>query len=255
MSEFVKRTMMGYKDVPGGYSDPECTHVILTRKEYDQIYRKSRQAEMDAEIAKSNANKAIAEVKKNAAYTAQKARQEAQEQVAAIQRELEHERAESAHQRALNANLLRIAKERANADRKLKPKKEHSGYGVMVSGEKEYRYKDGYRKLQNVLLWEVVIQSPYTIDMSEAIARKQITMDLLKKNEAEETLIGRLGINGYYPGKYEDMVDDQQWCSEPEKYNIALEFHFQMNGRHGYWEVKFLHTKALQRIPNDLRLQ
>lgn len=116
-------------------------------------------------------------------------------------------------------------------------------------------YKDGYRKLQNVLLWEAVIQSPYTIDMPEAIVRKQITRDLLRKNEAGETLIGRLGINGYYPGNYESMVDDHQWCSEPEKYNIALEFYFQMNGRYGYWEVKFFHTRALKRIPNDLRLR
>ena len=106
-----------------------------------------------------------------------------------------------------------------------------------------------------MLLWEAVIQSPYTIDMPEAIVRKQITRDLLRKNEAGETLIGRLGINGYYPGNYESMVDDHQWCSEPEKYNIALEFYFQMNGRYGYWEVKFFHTRALKRIPNDLRLR
>lgn len=248
-------TLGGYKEVQGGHSDPACTHVILTLKEYDQILREKRQAEMDAGIARSNADKAVAEAKRNAAYTAQQASQEAQEQVAAIQRELEQERAESVHQRALNANLLRVSKERANADRKLKPKKEHTGYVVVVSGEKEHRYKDKYRKLQTVLLWEAVIQSPYTVDIPEAIVRKQITEDLLRKNEVGETLIGRLGIDGYYPGNYEGMVDDHQWCSEPEKYNIALEFHFQMNGRYGYWEVKFFHTKALKRIPNDLRLR
>ena len=33
MSEFVKRTMMGYKEVPGGYTDQECSHIILTKKE------------------------------------------------------------------------------------------------------------------------------------------------------------------------------------------------------------------------------
>ena len=48
--------------------------------------------------------------------------------VADMEAALAAERDESAHQRALNANLLRIAKERANADRKLKPKKEHTGY-------------------------------------------------------------------------------------------------------------------------------
>lgn len=229
--------------------------ALMFREDYFKILQEKQRAEMDAGIAKSNADKAVTEAEKNAANTVQQARQEAKKEVAAIQGQLEQERAESAHQRALNANLLRIAKERANADRKLKPKKEHTGYVVVASGEKEYRYKDGYRKLQNVLLWEAVIQSPYTIDMPEAIVRKQITRDLLRKNEAGETLIGRLGINGYYPGNYESMVDDHQWCSEPEKYNIALEFYFQMNGRYGYWEVKFFHTRALKRIPNDLRLR
>ena len=110
MSEFVKRTMMGYKEVPGGHSDPECTHVILTLKEYDQILQEKRKAEMDATIAKSNADKAVAKAESDAAYTAQQTRQEAQEKVAAIQAELEQERAENAHQRALNANLLRVSR-------------------------------------------------------------------------------------------------------------------------------------------------
>ena len=29
MSEFVRKSALGYKPVPGGYSDPELTHVIL----------------------------------------------------------------------------------------------------------------------------------------------------------------------------------------------------------------------------------
>ncbi len=41
MSEFVKKTVVGYKPVPGGYSDPECTHVILTKGEYDKMLRET----------------------------------------------------------------------------------------------------------------------------------------------------------------------------------------------------------------------
>ena len=255
MSEFVKRTMIGYKEVPGALSDPECTHVILTKWENEKLLQEKQQAEIDAKIAKSDAERAIAEAQRNAAYTAQQARQEAREKVEDIQAELEQEREESAHQRELNAHLLRVAKERANADRKLRPKKEHTGYGVVISGEKELRYKDGYRRWQSVSLWETVIQSPYAIDMPEAIARIQITRNLLKKDESGKTLLGRLGINSYYPGSYADMVDGHQEDLDPKKNNIALDFHFQMNGRYGYWEVKFLHTKALQLIPSDLRLR
>ena len=45
MSEFVKKTMIGYKELDGGHSDPECTHVILTLKEYDGLLREISQAE------------------------------------------------------------------------------------------------------------------------------------------------------------------------------------------------------------------
>ena len=92
MSEFVKKTMVGYKTVPGGHSDSDCTHVILTLEEYDYILSEKRQAERDTWIAKSNADKAVVEAKRNAAYMVQQARQEAQEKVAAIQGELEEER-------------------------------------------------------------------------------------------------------------------------------------------------------------------
>lgn len=54
---------------------------------------------------------------------AQKAAEEARQMVADMESALTAEKAESAHQRALKANLLRISRERANADRKLKPKK------------------------------------------------------------------------------------------------------------------------------------
>ena len=45
MGEFVKKTMMGYREVPGGHSDPECTHVILTDAEYRKLLRQISDAE------------------------------------------------------------------------------------------------------------------------------------------------------------------------------------------------------------------
>ena len=45
MSEFVKKTMIGYKELDSGRSNPECTHVILTVKEYDNLLQKIADAE------------------------------------------------------------------------------------------------------------------------------------------------------------------------------------------------------------------
>ena len=254
MSEFVKRTMMGYKEVPGGHSDPECTHVILTLKEYDQILQEKRKAEMDATIAKSNADKAVAKAESDAAYMAQQTRQEAQEKVAAIQAELEQERAENAHQRALNAYLLRVSRERANADRNLKPKKERCGYVVVNSEEKEIGFKTGDKRLHKVMLWETTIQSPYSVQMTEEVVRKQITDDLFPSGEV--WIVGRIGITGKFNGSYEKFLEWKRKNPEDSFYDgnvvITRQQRLKRRFRLEYWEVAIVHTKPLGDVPEDL---
>ena len=170
-----------------------------------------------------------------------------------MEADLAAERAESAHQRALNANLRRVAKERANADRDLRPKKEHTGYLVVFSEETERQYKDDNRHMKRVMLWKTVIQSPYLIDFPVELIRKQILEELSQKNEDGHRLIDRLGINGIYNKGYGSMIEDRRWCAEPDKYNIMLKPKFRANFKAGYWEIICLHTKPLDVVPKDMR--
>ena len=40
VAKYVKEgTFGGYKEVPGGLSDPECYHVIMSLKEYNELHR------------------------------------------------------------------------------------------------------------------------------------------------------------------------------------------------------------------------
>ena len=254
MARFVKDGAFGYKAVPGGHSDPECTHVILTLKEYDKLLQEKARAEQEARSTKYSAEREIEEAKRAARYTAQKAAEEARQTVAGIESALAAEKADNVHQRALNANLLRIAKERANADRKLKPKKEHTGYVVVFSEEIDHQYKDGNRHVKRVLLWKTVIQSPYVVDFPEAQVRKQILEELLQEDEDGHRLIGRLGISGIYNKGYGSMIEDSRWCAEPDKYNLMIKPKFKANFRDGYWEVICLHTKPLDVVPKDMRV-
>ena len=199
MGEFVKKTMMGYKEVPGGHSDPECTHVILTEAEYAKLLRQLSDAEQKARITKSEADKEIREANREADRKAQEAALKANQAIEEWRAALEAERAESAHQRHLNANLLRIAKERANADRGLKPKKERPGYVVVHSEEKEYSFRDGRKRLYKVKLWETIIQSPYSVEFAESVVRKQIEDEMFP--EGKEWLIAKIGITGKYNGR------------------------------------------------------
>ncbi|MDD3879055.1 MAG: hypothetical protein PHP26_03575 [Syntrophomonas sp.] len=253
MSEFVKKTVIGYKEVPGGNSDPECTHVILTKKEYEKLVRDEADAERRAIVAKSDADKEIGRAKSEARYEAENAAEKARKKVEDIAAELEKEKAESAYQRRLNANLLRISKERANAERKLKPKKEHTGYVVTASEEKEYSYRDGNRRWSKVKLWETVLQSPYGVDYTEEQARKLTQEDLFPSED--EWLIAKIGITARYGGAYDDMRDDRNLSDEFRKSNILLDRQKRLraNFRAGYWEMVFMHTKPLGIVPADMR--
>lgn len=252
MSEFVKKTVMGYKVAPGGQTDPECTHVILSLREYNRLVQEKAKAEQETMAIKQKAERVIEEERRKARSAAQKAAEEARQTVEGYKGALADEMAESAHQRALNANLLRIARERANADRKLKPKKQHSGYLVVLSGEREHQYKVG-KSTQKTLLWETVIQSPYVVDFPEEQVRKQIMEEFTQKNEDGNRLIDRLGIHGIYTAEYSSMIADREWCAEPERFNIMLNPKFRANFKVGYWEVVCLHTKPLGIVPKEMR--
>ena len=40
MTQFVRKTLLGgFAEVPGGQNDPECSHVLMDREEYDRMLR------------------------------------------------------------------------------------------------------------------------------------------------------------------------------------------------------------------------
>ena len=149
MGEFVKKTLVGYKEAPGGRADPECTHVILTLREYEGQLQRIAAAEQEARTTKHEAAKALQSVKSDAQYKIQAVEAAAAKTVADLEEELEEERRESAYQCGLNENLLRIARERANADRKLKPKKEFLERNILLARQQRLRtnFRSGYWEL------------------------------------------------------------------------------------------------------------
>ena len=148
MAEFVKKPAIGgYKPVAGGSSNSECTHVILTLDEYDGLKREISSAQQAARNAEYNADKKINQIQSEAQSRITHTEKEMAKNTAEWERKLAAEQQESALQRELNANLLRITKERANAERGLKPKKEHNGYVVLTSVEKESRYTGNNRQV------------------------------------------------------------------------------------------------------------
>lgn len=242
--------MVGYKAVVGGSSDPECTHVILTLDEYDELHQRVRVAINDGKRAKEEAARAAATSAANAEKAVQKIQDEAAQEIAQLKKKVETERAGKEYQIGLNQDFKRIARERANADRGIKPKKERSGYVVLSSRQKKYRYKENRNDWEEVYLWESVIQTPYVVSFTAEQAMME-TRELFARDEQGYWLIGRLGIDGEYGGKYEDMLDDSR-CAAWKDYNIIVDKSFNANAKAGYWEIIITHTKPLDNIGTEL---
>ena len=86
----------------------------------------------------------------------------------------------------------------------MKPKKEHTGYVVCSSSERDYTFRLN-RKNHKIVLWETVLQSPYPIDFTEEQARKQITEELFEQDENGKFFISRIGVTASYAAGCQTM--------------------------------------------------
>lgn len=128
-----------------------------------------------------------------------------------------------------------------------------TGYVVVSSTEKEYRYKINRRDFETATLWETVLQSPYSIDFTEEQARRQMR-ELIGNDGKDIWLVSRLGISASYDGEYEEMLEKATWSDQQKaERNIMLKRKLRANYRTGYWEIIFFHTKPLDVVPVDMR--
>ena len=226
--------------------------AIIEVSEYAGLQQEISNAKQAARNAEYNADKKIHQIQSEAQSRITDAEKKIAKNTAEWEKKLAAEQQESALQRELNANLLRITKERANAERGLKPKKEHNGYVVLTSVEKESRYKDSYGHPRTITLWETAMETPYTVDF-EAEQVRSLLQELFQEDEDERCPIQKIGITENYPGGYTAMVNDKKWSEVYERYNVMLERWLRANYRSGYWELVFLHTKPLAVVPPDMR--
>ena len=160
-----------------------------------------------------------------------------------------------AYQRHLNENLLRISRERANVDRGLKPKKEHTGYVVMNMQEKKLQRKNS-RGYYTITLWETVLQSPYSVDFTEEQARHQICEDLMQRKNGEEWELSKIGIReeptpGDYPrSEYDEIMENGNILVS---YQLRANYQARRGEKTGFWDIILVHQKPIPQVPKDMR--
>lgn len=225
----------------------------MTYDEYDKMVMGRARAESKAIEAQKKAAASIERAKRDAQGQIESYREECNETIDGIKNELEEAQKKADRFERLNENLRRIVTERANVDRNLRPKKQHTGYVVVSSTEKAYRYKVDRQNWKTVMLWETVLETPYSIDFTEEQAR-ELTKELTGNGGRSAWLVAQVGINASYAGEYEDMLAEKEWSAQQKKeMNIMLKRRLRANYKTGYWEVIFSHTKPLGVVPADMR--
>lgn len=123
------------------------------------------------------------------------------------------------------------------------------------SEEKETGFRAGSKRLHKVMLWETTIQTPYSVQMAEAVVRKQIEEDLFPAGK-KAMIVGRIGITGKFNGSYEKFLEGKEQNPENSFYDgnvvIARQQRLKRRFRMEYWEVAIVHTKPLGDVPEDL---
>ena len=261
MPEFVKRTLTGYKPAGNSTLDIDVTHVIMPVKEYDgmikkyedEIYRiehvlreeqerhRDEITSLRRDLGREYSKKSTEEWSKYRDDLSDKdkiikAREKdisnLNNRIVSLEQDVETEK-------SLNANLLRIARERSNQEREITPKKEHHGYIIISSSQTIDRVqvpdpRISWKKevvTENRVVWKSVLQTPYSIFLPIDSIASTIHDELMLK------VLGEMGVdtwteceNGCYP-------EDDTSC-------IMYRWQFRTS-RDGYWEVEIWTTGSV----------
>lgn len=264
--EYLKKSKLGgYKIVD---ENDDWTHVAVEESDMNELLEEKQRMENKLEFIKQELEEAEKSNKKyldnirEIRIDAKNEKENAERQLREARRLVSEAEEIREQQRAEIENIRRIYRETINAARGLKPKKQHTGYCVVSSSEKTYRYKGYYGGLKEEILWETILETPYTVDFKPDSIKQLFMDDLFSKDEDGYWKIVEIGINGKHfaegdktEGKYEELMSDSFW-GKNEKYkenNIALEPQIKANYRTGYWEIIFYHTKALDYVPATWR--
>lgn len=246
-----------YKTLTGGLRREDekhpATHIILTVEEYEEL-RKELKA---AIYMKDETERDAKEYKKKVDEEARTIVRQAEKKVDEITKSLDTEKQNRVYQEKLNKNLLRINKERSNAERKLQPKKEHTGYVLLQSQEKEIRNINPNERNPQ-LVWETSLQTPYTVELSADEAKTQIVNDM--GNYQTLALLSELGIervlNNMSNRTPEEFrinrnISDERQLKDGE--NTVIKTFLRQNFKNGYWEVIYQHTHNITYVPRNMR--
>lgn len=215
-------------------NETEYSHIILESDEYSNLIQKMNIEKYKNDMLEKKFKEELQDIQK----LKNEQISENEKSIAALTEQLKH-------QKELNDNLLRISKERANAKRGLKPKKERSGF-IALSLEQYVYVMKSFGNTKDIPCWKVRIQTPY--DSSLEYSKVQSLM-----HDNNKYLLGQcLGVSILWSnnrmkeisvGDIDELLKDK---------TIVFNTKFRANIKQGFWEVDYLVNKIVN-IPDELR--
>lgn len=273
MAKYMERNSLGIliesKD-PSINSD--TVEIRLSSAEYQNLLTQIQDLQLEVKIANENLllakKQSVQEFEEKLHYFKEKATQkiyelqkEANAKIISALDAKEAAEEQLQNQMELNENLKRIARERANATRKIPNKKQHDGYLVLscrqwtehymceLSGEKfaertvEFRNSHSFPCLEHktAQVWKSILQTPYDASIPLYNIQELIEEnDLWEQGILEELSCPRMNessINGYYQ-KFTDQ--------DGVEVNGLFRWNYIANFKSGFWEMELYTTKCLQ---------
>lgn len=155
--------------------------------------------------------------------------------------------AEARRQTDLNRNLLRIAKERANAQRGLKPKKVHDGYRFVGKIMQTKTVFDHDKEIGAIYkdVWTATLETPY----NAALPIKQIIDHIFEDLKGSDGVFSKLDIHQWtfsgskiiQKGAYIDAMKNNT-----SNDNCLFDYKFIANPKSGLQEIQITTTKAIK---------
>ena len=231
----------------------EATHILLDAEDYERLMGDYESGKVDSLIARA---------KSTAGGDAQPAMPDHSDKkkIQDLEQALRLARNQAAYERSMNEGFRRIFKERANAERKLKPKKEHSGYVIQVSAEKEkFGFVNKQRQMFSVM--ETVLQTPYDAQFHMGQVKME-TMELVRTQPDGSRLVDVVGLGPLYrpqaPNAGLSAICNEVVSFSKEKFeqarreNLILFRQFKFNAKSGYWEITLIHMAPLTCYPASM---
>ena len=283
MGIYVKKTITGYKMLSEA-NRSDATHYLVTVDEYDDIRQQltqsasavtnmreevSREVKAAYDDANARLKESLSDFKQRSEYQKRKLTSDIasrDDRIRELKDLIEKADKDLQAERDLQKNLLRIAKERANQKRDIRPKKQHDGYIVLETGQwlekylclvwadgidpadykepEDFQYaKDHslFRQLpKETIVWRSVLQTPYeaTLPIEEVGPRIE--------QELRENVLQDLGCASMVASEKNGEWPDEEATTNETMECILYRWRYRASyQRAGLWEVEVHTTRPL----------